>query len=742
MVKKYIYIIASSVVLAASVCLWTGCSTDFLEDKTDYSKLTPDIYNDYTGALMRVHDIYLRMLPNANTGVTYRWPSSGRSDVQTQATEEYTGVGYYTDPKSSKNFPYMTGAPALFNESYKTSESPYGEIRNCNDAIEGISKGTLTDAQKKELLGQLYFFRGWQYYLLVKTYGGVPIIDHVQAADVSLVGDATVPRSTTKKCIDFICEDLERAFAMLPATWSSSDVGRISRGAALAVMGRVKLLYASPLFNRGDDLSRWQEAYDANKRAIEWLDANGYGLAYLNEPGFNGAGWAKVFGGIAEAEVRKEAVLVTLYNMLNDSNAANETWRNNNREQGLRPANATGGSTGTTATARMVDMFPMADGKRPGFSNYPYSADELLFFKDRDPRFYRTFAFPGIYWRFDGSDTKSLPGLPADAQVYNGEEYVLWNYAWYADDATRTTDTEKGFGADKLGDKNLGMYVRKRSNDFDVTNPTRLYRWPAAFAENAAAGLFGEGAMPHMEIRYAEVLLNLAEAACGISKMDEAFNILKLIRQRAGYDQDIATADYGLVLGDRGTMFGDVLYERQIELAYEGKRFDDMRRWLLWDGGVNFSSVAGAPGSWSLAGFDGNTIMFLGYWAYTDSYPFNGQLRDNFELASKTTAARNTDADPLKSKRPAALDLKVDTVTSHVATTAKITALENFYINYLDRKKRRGDTENREVTFEPQYYFLGFSSGAQGRNPSLEQTIGWADVKRGDAYGTFDPLAE
>ncbi len=740
---KRIYIIVSGAALVASACLWTGCSDDFLKEKTDYSRLSPDIYNNYTGAQMRVNDIYLRLLPNANSGVTYRWPSAGRSDVQTQATEEYTGVGYYTDPKSANNLPYTTGAPALFNESYKTSESPYGEIRNCNDIIEGISNGTLTDDQKKELLGQIYFFRAWQYYLLVKSYGGVPIVDKVQAADVSMLGDAKVPRSTTKECIEFICTDLEKAFEMLPDAWGSNDVGRVNKGTALAVMGRVRLLYASPLFNRADDIARWQAAYDANKRAKDWLDAHGYGLAYLNTPGVNAAGWAKMFSGIADAEVRKEAVFVTLYNMLNDNNAANEIWRNNSREQGLRPANASGAGTGTTATARMVDMFPMADGKRPGSSSILY--DQLVFFKDRDPRFYRTFAFPGVYWRFDGNGL-GLDGMPELGKVYDGKDYVLWNYAWYADAATRTSDTEKGYGADKLGENNHGVYVRKRCNDFDldasITAPTRMYRWPAKFTDNSSAGLFGEGAMPHMEIRYAEVLLNLAEAACGVDRLSETFDMLKLIRQRAGYDPaGPAGANYGLELGDRGAMFGAVLYERQIEFAYEGKRFDDMRRWLLWDGGENFSQVTGAPSTWTLSGYGGSTINYLGYWMYTDSYPFNGKLRDNLELCVTVDAPRNDASDPVKAFRPAntdALDLK----KTMVEQATQIGALATFYTNRLERKKRRGDSENRVVSFLPQFYFLGLSSGAQSRNPDLRQTIGWADTKNGDANGTFDPLAE
>jgi hypothetical protein len=732
MIKK-INILFFSAVIATSAFMLTGCSDEFLQEKTDYSKLTPEIYNDYTGAKLRVDDIYLRLLPNANENFTYRNPSSGKSDIQSQSTEEFAGLSDFVHPDvilttSSSNFTYKD----WFHVDKKTSGGPWGEIRNCNDVIEGISGSTLKEEQKRELLGQVYFFRAWQYYMLVKTYGGVPIIDHVQAADVSEAQNLTVPRATTKACIDFICSDLVKAAEMLPASWGSADFGRITSGAALALAGRALLLYASPLFNRTDDLTRWQAAYDANKAAIDILTAGGFGLAYSGSAGINAAGWSKIFSDFNSPE----AVFVTLYNMVHDDDAAHEIYRNNRREQSLRPSNAAGATnnTGMSANALMVDLFPMADGKKPtevGTFNY----SPLKFFENRDPRFYRTFAFPGVTWRFQGNPLAWTGTVPSNAFQGDGNNYVLWNYAWYADAAKQTNDDLSGFGADMLGQNYRGVYVRKRSNDFDMTTPTPtcLYRWPATAAENRQ-GAFGEGAMPHMEIRYAEVLLNFAEAACAIGKPAEAIQVLKDIRARAGYDIAVAGADYGLDVAtlttDRGKLFGAILYERQIEFAYEGKRFEDMRRWLLWDGGVKFGEVpGGAPSSWTLTGFGGNTCTYLGV------APFNGKRRDNIELRANALAAETNTTDPIKANRPAALDLK-NNLSTQFATLA------TFYDTYLVRKTRRGDEVGKVVTFKPEYYFIGLTSSAQSNNIALKQTIGWHDVTQGSIYGTFDPLAE
>lgn len=720
-INKFIF----SALLIVISLLWAGCSDTFLEEKTNYSNLTPEIYNDYTGALRRVDDIYLRMLPNANDGLTYRSPSGGKSDIQSQSTEEFTGLSNFVHPDVT-----ITSSSNLtdwFYVSSATSNSPWGEIRNCNDVIAGISGGTLSDDQKNELLGQVYFFRAWQYYLLVKVYGGVPIIDKVQVTDVSEAQNLTVPRATTRECIDFICSDLETAYNMLPYTWGSSNFGRVTKGAAYALAGRARLLYASPLFNRSDNKDRWQAAYDANKKAIEALTSGGFGLAYLDAPGINAAGWSKIFSDYNSPE----AVFVTLYNKVHDDDAANEIYRNNRREQGLRPSNASGvtSNTGMSANALMVDLFPMADGKRPTEVGQ-YNYNSLKFYENRDPRFYRTFAFPGMYWRFEGNPLAWQGTIPSNA-VYNGSNYVLWNYSWYGDATKQADPNISGFGADMLGQNYRGVYIRKRSNDFDMTTPTPtcLYRWPATASENRQ-GAFGEGAMPHMEIRYAEVLLNFAEAACGIGNYAEAVQVLKDIRKRAGYTNE--TENYGLdasLSGDRGKLFGAILYERQIEFAYEGKRFDDMRRWLLWDGGGNFNNVNGAPSSWTLTGFNGNTCTYLGV------EPFNGKRRDNIELCAKATATEASNSDPILANRPAPLDLKND-------LSAQFSNLSNFYDSYLIRKTRIGDELNKVVTFLPKYYFIGLTNDAQTNNITLKQTIGWEDATQGNANGTFDPLAE
>lgn len=695
-------------ILLISSVLLTGCSDEFLKDKKDYSHTTEDIYNHYEGAKGRIDNIYSIMLPSATGGISWSTPSAGTSDNYSKSTEEYGGLSKYVDAGevlSSNNI------DDYFHNETKTSNNPWGRIRVCNDAIEGITHGTLLQEEKDELLGQAYFFRAWAYYNLVKIYGGVPIIDYVQNVIVGDEGGSNlvIPRSTTKECIDFICNDLSTAAKCLPFEWNAANYGRVSAGTALALEGRARLLYASPLFNRADDKIRWELAYEANKNALDTLIKSGYGLAYLDNPGINASGWAKMFSDYKSSE----AVFVTLYNRVKESPSIAPEF-NNMWEQSIRPRNTNGGG-GRVPTDVIIDLFPMKDGKKPTQLTY----DENLFMLNRDPRFYRTFAFPGVRWAFSGDPTS----LNIVSYPYRGPDYELWNYAWYDTQDKLEASNKGGYGADGLGLDYKGIYIRKRTDDYDINkdclydydiNNQRPFRWSAA---------------PYMEIRYAEVLLNFAESACGAGHLQEAIDALKLIRQRVGYTEE---NNYGLDLslnGDRAKLFEAILYERQIELAYEGKRFDDMRRWLLWDGGLGHENI---HPTWKLTGFNGNTCQYL------NIDPFNGKRRDAIELRVADAinggiAEAKPEADPIKDTRPNAWDLSKSESPSE--------ELENFYRSKLTRKKRQSDALDKSVLFKPEYYFIGLRESAQKNNIKLEQTIGWDDTMT-NGPGTFDPLAE
>jgi hypothetical protein len=739
MMKRINIIGTAAMLLTSSVAILNiGCSDEFLKEK-DAGAFTDQLYNDYEGAKGRVDFLYANSLPtDGGSTFNFTWFSTGSADDYSKSTEEYAGLSTYVDPSVMLN---NTNVPDyIFGENKNTA--PYGRIRECNEVINGITKGQFDEVRKPQLLGQAYFFRAWCYYRLVKIYGGVPLVKEVQAPISQNSSELIIPRSTTKECIDFICEDLEKAASMLPAQWTGNDWGRITSGTAQALEGRARLLYASPLFNRAvesdpNSVERWKEAYDTNKAALATLDGTGfYGLAGEKYAGtsINGSKWAKMFSDIHSPE----AVFVTLYNNVGTTTGTNYD-KNNGWENSIRPINV-GGGGGKETTEQMIDLFPMADGLKPSESTtYPYGNKPNTFFLNRDPRFYRTFAFPGVRWDAQADLGAKHSSNPNDFPYSSGNDYTLWDYAWYKSGSANLNDgAQTGWAADGLGNGKAYIYIRKRTDDLQL-NSSPLYVTDKDEKTGDIKSWFKRSAAPYMEMRYAEVLLNFAESACGYDKPDEAIAAIKRIRVSAGYSEDAAQAYAShLATLDKGHLFGAILYERQIELAYEGKRFDDMRRWMLWDGGVGQENL---KSSWKLQCCNGNTCTYLGV------LPLNGQRRTGVEMQTSQGADEKNGSDPIKQFRPTAgLDLMKDAVVEDETDATKpANVLAQFYNSYLQRKvltTKDGTDQTLTIDFLPQYYILGFKVNMQQNNSTLRQTVGWADYMNGGANGTFDPLAE
>ncbi|MBQ7297479.1 MAG: RagB/SusD family nutrient uptake outer membrane protein [Alistipes sp.] len=759
MMKKIMNIRTVAFGLVAATMGLASCSDAFLEEKKDLNLVTPAIYDNYAGAEGRVNDLYAWSLDGAmSLDNTVKGMNYGADDDLSKSTEEYAnGMTNYINPQVNMNTVTFTGSDLGYdyfhNQSANIQVSIWGRIRNINDVIEGIEKGSLNREEKDALQGQAYFWRAWAYYQLFKWYGGVPIVDYVQEAVPGVEGK---PRSSAKEVFEFICADLDKAAKMLEAAtafggwYSSEDWGRVTTASALALKGRVMNLWASPLFNRANDAARWEAAYKFISESISKINACGHQLVMAQDEN------AKSWGGMFATTLRNpEAVMVQLYNTIDGSTEAGEAKVLNNKwEQSIRPTNTHGGG-GKEPSKTMIDLFPMADGKVPAAaSNYQvvnagvdsqYAYDSNCPWMNRDPRFYRTFAFPGVKWTFNGN-----PSATNEEYWQNGDTYELWSYVWYLkDDASkRTSDiNSSNHGPDGLNKNAKGFYIRKRSCDESATESNYVYG--PGFSRSAA---------PFMEIRYAEVVLNYAEAAAGACHLDIAAEQLRALRQRVGYTGDCGIADFA----DKNTAMAAVLYERMIELAYEGKRFDDIRRWMLYDGGATVATVEGAPATWAPSGWAGNTCDWLGI------QQLNGQTRQKYEfyvnfdggagmgigLDNNTKAAdpltmaepvyddegNLTNADKIADPRPAGINI-------NNATAEQWAALKAWYDKYLVCKAYRSEYNSTlgiddYIDFKPHYYFLGLRPGAQNNNTTLPQTIGWQNNQLAGANGTFDPLAE
>lgn len=321
----------------------------------------------------------------------------------------------------------------------------------------------------------------------------------------------------------------------------------------------------------------------------------------------------------------KEPILIRSYNGTTTTSNTSNTW-----ESVTRPYSETAGSGGASnqPTWNLVRSYPMKNGKMVDEAGSGY--DSVYYWKDRDPRFDASIAYNGAVWALSGKAGRKQ-----------------WNYTGVAEDKTRPSAT--------------GFYSRKA---------IPLGTLPANVTQ---------GAGNWVELRLAEVMLNLAECANATGRISEAYDMLTAIRKRAGIT---AGSDnlYGLKANmSRTEMENAIMNERRIELAFEGKRNDDLRR----------------------------TRRF---------HLLNGSFRQRLTITPKSPATAAT----LEAKD-----------ANGVMFRDKLNIDGEDYKTYFTAKVENLSSE-QTINFLQNYYFYALPTTNIAKNPSMLQTKGWAD-------GTFDP---
>ena len=502
--KKILASLLFSVILS-------GCSLDY----ENTGVINPDnVWTDETMINAFLTDIYGRMLPG--------WP------VDANGTDEgMNGSGSLGS--------YERGQITVSNTGVGLN---YGNIDRINFFLEHLESATvLSEEEKRQMRAQALFWRAWDYWGKVFSLGGVPLI--LQFQDVTDLPSLYVSQSTTSECVAQIIADLDEAIANLPDTWEDEDYGRIDKGCAMAFKGRVLMQYASPLFNPNNDLARWQEAYEANKEAVEFLQNVGKGL-YEGD-----------FADIWYEEQNKEVVMVNQFYYPDHAFS----------QASIRPEPLTNGaSNNNQAILPLLLAFPKIDGTPLDLDIDRLATDEAYntqfmtdFYTNRDPRFYATIFCPGTEY-------------PDAENLKNGMRY--WN-AWKL---TENEESETGYSyatltLDEL-DRGVGNsysgYFQMKGLDMSLNQST-----------------ISQAETDWIEIRFAEVLMNMGECANEIGETGEALQVLYDIRKRAGIQS--TDGRYGITATNQAEIREAYIHERFIEFAYEGKRRSDIRRWKRYD---------------------------------------------------------------------------------------------------------------------------------------------------------------
>ncbi len=385
----------------------------------------------------------------------------------------------------------------------------YRGIRECNYALSVLSNIQMSAGRKSRLEGELKFIRAFRYQDLIRNYGRVVLMgDRVLGLTDDLQDPTLFQRATMKEGIDYVVAQLDDAAAKLPLNNTDSwQLGRATRGAAMALKSRLLLYAASPLYAAGT----WEAAVTAAQQVISLnkyqLYQGGYGNMFL----------------INESE---EVIFERLYT----KNA------NHVHLEIANGPNGYGGWAGNTPTQNMVDAYDLTNGLPANTTNPMYDAAKP--YDNRDPRFAATILYNGAAYRERNVETF----IPGGKDSRDGNDN--WN----------TTKT--------------GYYLKKYMNDaYPLQNP-----WGNA------------GFQPWIYIRYAEILLNFAEAANEAYGPDvlppgatmSARQAVNMIRSRASVN--MPPLSVGMNQTDMRTA---IRHERQIELAFEEHRFYDVRRWKI-----------------------------------------------------------------------------------------------------------------------------------------------------------------
>lgn len=205
--------------------------------------MTPDnFYADSTNALQAVMGMYSSLHQQS------MW---GQHEVVTenQADDVVCGDG---NAESIALDRFSNVASSAFTTGWW--RSLYVGIGRIHNAIEGIAKvpsGKITDVDRKKMIAEGKFLRGLYYLNLVSRYGDVPLI--TKTVDQNNIAEFMPSRSAQSKVFAQIIKDFKDAKADLPAKWESKYVGRATKGAASAYLGKAYLYYACHLKNFGSD---------------------------------------------------------------------------------------------------------------------------------------------------------------------------------------------------------------------------------------------------------------------------------------------------------------------------------------------------------------------------------------------------------------------------------------------------------------------------------------------------------
>lgn len=565
-------ILSNISIIAILLFLMASCQEDVLDKETVDTFNKEFVFSDINVVNAYLGKCYDRMGGDTDDGIL-----GAREDLLASGTDQLLCI------HRPSSYPMIKGTLSpdqlgFFADNgkggYLRWNNLYQNIQNLNSILTDIDPVPTTtatqEALKKQMKGEAYFIRAYEYASLLMVYGGAVLTE----TPFKLDGDFTsAKRSTIKETLDFVLKDIQSAIDNLPA---SVEQGRANRAAAAALKSRVLLFCASKLTNggwaeqasnalisfpAGSQTALLQQARDAAKDVMDGKYGTFSLVGTISDPPAT----------LTEADVKKYAD--DYFGIFNQKAGWNtETiWGiqfplsggNTNNANIWYGPNGYHNWGNNNPTEPVVRRFEMADGSKFQWDKYTpgdmdvrtataaeLAADPLRNpYNGREPRFYACVLYDGAPWQQRPSDAA---GLEPENKVQTG--YYYKNIG-DKDPYKSGLDTRQGLIESWNGTKN-GYYIKK------LLDPT-------------SAGQYFKNTNTWVEFRYAEILMNYAEACIelGGTDLQPGLDALNLVRNRAGLPDRVTT--------DQAAAREFVRHEREIEFFGEGHRFYDIRRWMI-----------------------------------------------------------------------------------------------------------------------------------------------------------------
>ena len=558
MKKVFTYIAALFLALS-----FASCDKIFDSLEGDLEKMSEDDLTSSEAGLMRLLSVAYQKIPMG---------AFSTNDQNTLDATSTHGASYGISITGFWSYSNMRAVNKLFNQIQQAYE-----------------KGAISETLRDNMLGEAHFIRAYYYFGMVRAYGGVPIVE--EPLDDKYDGGEDIsgllfPRKTEKETWDYVLAEFEKAADLLPDTFGAGNY-RANKYAAYALEGRAALYAASVSKYWGK--APIDSKYTAVREKLAYMESS-YADQYYKkcieacEKVIN-SGKYSLHGGTAPASVdAAKKALQELFTARQEeefifgrSYELGQATSTNGFDYGNSPhqvhANGSGWQWGRySVTLNIVDAFDdynssmgrtdgtvktRNDGVEDhyvtnlgiqGESGFDLNADYIKYndpseaFAKKDARFQAHVVYPGCTFR----NTKIIIQggiIKPDGKytVYNDDKAELNGKTYYTFGGQFESDYS---GFHLMDNDNAGNWY---NSGFGI----------AKFLDPGQALLYSTNPWP--DIRYAEVLLNYAEAVVESGQGDKglAKKVLNDIRHRAAFKDDIELT------------IENVLHERRVELAFE-----------------------------------------------------------------------------------------------------------------------------------------------------------------------------